>query len=79
MKSKTPTLDRIHEIESKHSDATEAMSRLLQDRGWTYSSSNPICCWFWEKQLPDGRTVMVHQETAVLFEQRLCGEEYDND
>lgn len=47
--------------------------RYLRERGWTHSSDNPACTWLWAKALPDGRVVVVTDETALDLQARADG------
>lgn len=73
--SKTPFLDAVAEISGQAEDVKHATFKLLRSRGWEYTSSTPGCFWMWQKTLPDGRTILTDDGTALLFEQDLCGEE----
>jgi hypothetical protein len=56
-----------------------AVTKFLEASGWRHSSTNPACWWMWEKKLPDGRTVLVTQETAVNFQASMDGVSGDLD
>lgn len=54
---------------NKISEAEEALEQakhsFLRQRGWEYTCNNPASTWLWTKALPDGRIVLVGQDTAV--------------
>jgi hypothetical protein len=65
---RTQLLDAIRDAEDELGDAQR---RYLTKNGWRYNSTNPLFIWFWEKQLPDGRTVLLDQQTALRMQQAL--------
>ena len=55
--------------------------RYLEQRGWKHTCQTPGSYWMWEKKLPDGRTAILHQDSALRFEAQLtcdeCGKPHD--
>jgi hypothetical protein len=41
---------------------------VLSACGWKYTSDTPDSVWRWVKTLPDGRTLMVSECTALRLE-----------
>ena len=73
--SAAPTLlEALQEIKEAHDDADYKTDKILYQRGWTHTSNTPGSYWLWQKELPDGRTVLVNRNMAVEFEKDLCGE-----
>lgn len=54
-------------IENLAGEARERGQKLLRTAGWTYTSETPGCRWMWEKAMPDGRILLVSQDTALAF------------
>ncbi len=47
-------------------DEVEALQKaFLRERGWVYMRASPNSQWLWNKQQPDGSTIMVNTETAI--------------
>jgi hypothetical protein len=61
------------EMLSQKDKATYSVRRFLEASGWELSMANPACWWLWTKTLPDGRVVLVTEETAVNFQAGLDG------
>ncbi len=60
--------DAIESLEDEASDLEQKWRNLLRDRGWSYTCSGPACLWLWEKAMPDGRTLLVDESTAMAIE-----------
>lgn len=54
-------------IENFAQVARERGASLLRAAGWKHTSQTPGSRWMWEKTMPDGRTLLVSQETALAF------------
>lgn len=40
----------------------------LRSHGWGYTCQTPGSFWLWQKQLSDGRILLVNQKTAIHLE-----------
>ena len=67
----TDLLDALDAIKQAHDDADRKLHNLLRTRGWKYTSDTPGCFWLWEKQLPDGRTLLLTAKMAVTCERMI--------
>jgi hypothetical protein len=67
----TELLDELDAIEQIHEAATTRLHKLLRTRGWKYTSNTPGCFWLWEKQLSDGRTLLLPTDMAVTCERMI--------
>jgi hypothetical protein len=63
---------RVEMLDQKDK-ADYSVMRFLEASGWERSSANPACWWLWSKKLPDGRVVLVTEQTAVNFQASLDG------
>lgn len=75
--SATPFLDAVQEIRTLREDAASKTTRLLESRGWRYTSQTPGCVWMFEKQV-DGRTILTDSETALRHELENTDEQYED-
>lgn len=76
-KSKTPFLDACASISYESECIQTRKSSLLARRGWKMTCDTPGALWLYEKQLPDGKTVLCGLDLAIEIEKTLCGEHYD--
>jgi hypothetical protein len=56
----------VQDVRSAREDLDHRIVRWLRDRGWRHTSDTPGCLWLFERELPDGRIVLV-QESAALY------------
>ena len=49
-----------------------AEDAYLRSHGWTQTSNTPGCLWLWQKQTPDGRTLLVDKDTAISMQSHSC-------
>ena len=67
-----------HELLEKIEDAEMALGNrrdtFLRASGWTYTCETPGCFWMWQKELPDGRVILVDANRAVTLEEHLMPE-----
>lgn len=49
-------------------------ARYLELSGWSYTNNTPGSYWYWQKTLPDGRTVLTNKEGAMQMQEYLDGQ-----
>jgi len=51
-----------------------AVADYLRTKGWKHTSDTPGSYWMWQREIA-GRTLLVHQDTAVQIQRHLEAEE----
>lgn len=67
----TPTYD-LHvgpfdRIDGAEEQVKSSKASLLRKHGWEQTCKTPGSLWMWQKDLPDGRTMLVSTDTALRF------------
>jgi len=77
-----PTVETIEEFADEATAAREEIEYLerqfLTKCGFKYTCGNPGSLWLYERQLPDGRTVLVDAGTALRIASAIA-EHYPED
>ena len=71
------TLDdnKLIEIDERKAEVEQLEADYLTGRGWVWSQvGTPSNYWLWQKELPDGRVIMLDTELAIM---QQVGEELD--
>lgn len=64
-------------IQKLQQDKEQAERVYLQRFGWTETCKTPGAYWLWQKELDDGRVVLVGREQAVNMTLRAFDEDPD--
>lgn len=67
----TSTEKAYEQIGEARDTLERAVHRYLRQSGWKRVCNTPGARWLWEKQLPDGRTVLVGMDSAVDMEEAV--------
>lgn len=67
----TPCITVLDAISEAESEAERLVDSFLRSRGWKLTCDVPGALWLWEKQLEDGRIVLVGQSSAMHMQQTL--------
>ncbi len=51
-------------------DLNHARDKFLRQRGWTFSSDYPDCCWRWSKEIA-GKRITGDAQQAIRVEQAI--------
>lgn len=63
-----PTLE---ELEALRLELQHVERQYLSVRGWKYTCNTLGSSWLWERKMPDGRTLLVNQATAMWMSEIL--------
>jgi hypothetical protein len=66
---KGPSLEQAEDAKFQTEMLGFRIDAYLRKCGWKSSSNNPASLWLWEKQLPDGRVILVDRDTALIFQE----------
>lgn len=67
------SIEKLKRITKRLEDRIEEeTTRVLRASGWRETCQTPGNYWLWEKQLPDGRIVLVSRQMAVSIETALA-------
>lgn len=64
----------LEEMEDAKDDCKKRERNFLRKCGWEYTSDTPGALWLWQKKMPDGRTMLVNDSTAMWIEEYRAGE-----
>ena len=57
--------DLYGKVLAAREELAEAERKFLHAHGWEYTCRTPGSFWLWQKTLPDGRTILAAQTSAV--------------
>ena len=61
----------IQEIEAQSEELGHKEKQWLEARGWKQSCNTPGCRWLFQKDLKDGRVLLMPQKSAIIAEREM--------
>lgn len=63
--------DALEKLRAAENDALYLRTQYLAKSGWERTCQTPGSIWCWEKEMEDGRTIVVNEALAATFQRHI--------